>query len=73
MPTALHLGGQARKCEGEAGARVGLVSRPERLLGGSRAQEGVWGLAAYAPISGIGHVVMQVWMIFVSDSDCLDL
>ena len=39
---------------------MGLASRRERLLGGSRVQEGVQGLPEYAPSCGFGQLVMQV-------------
>ena len=58
--TRSRLGCEFCKSDCENGARLGLVSRREGLLGGSRAREGVRGLPRYALTIALGHLDTQV-------------
>ena len=58
--TRSRLGCEFCKSDCEDGARLGLVSRQEGLLGGSRAREGVGGLPGYAHSIAFGHLGTQV-------------
>ena len=54
MLNAVDFDCEKCKSDCEDGAKIGLVSKREGLLGGSQAREGVWGLPGVSP--EIGYV-----------------